>query len=321
LAVAGKSLAGAVSAEVASLAEGVLKAMLLMKVKTGVVVVLTAALLSGGGVLTYRTAAGEPGTPTGPTAAAPEDRPAAAEARRLRDLLAVKEKELHDLKDRVLDLEKQLSANREKLAATADALQASRSHTLALQDEAERARAAEMEARKKADKRAADLAARQAAEDAFVSGLRPAEKAAASDVSPPSARFPAEQLEQARDEVDILAAQVNVKRAQLQAAKEIVSATARVQRSTGVDAKGQLEIASLLSQVPIKEAELQEAQVRLGQAKRRLQRLEKSAEAADAPNRQKAQQRTAELEKKLDALGKELEALRRELKASGPPHP
>jgi hypothetical protein len=245
-----------------------------------------------------------------------------AEARRLRDLLAVKEKELHDLKDRVTDLEKQLRANQDKMAATVNALRAYRSHAQQLQDQAERARAAESEARKRADQRASDSAARQTAQNAFVRGLRRAgeEEPAPRAGSPSSPRLPADQVEQARDEVEILAAQVNIKRAHLEAAKQVLDITNRVHRNSGFDAKGQLELASLAGQVQVKEAELKESEVRLVQATRRLDKLKKSAKGGEASNRGNPQ-RTADLEKRLDALGKELDALRRELKVSGPSHP
>jgi serine/threonine protein kinase len=92
-------------------------------------------------------------------------------------------------------------------------------------------------------------------------------------------------------------------------------------RKLWTDVAALAQKAALIGQVEVKEAALKESEVRLAQAKRRLQKLPRSAEAAEAPHLQKVQQQAAELEKKLEALGKELEALRRELQGSAPARP
>jgi RNA polymerase sigma factor (sigma-70 family) len=315
LAAAGKGLAGVVSTEAAALAEGVLKAMLLTKVKVGAVVVLTAALLGGGGgVLTYRTAAGEPGSSQGPAARGAEDRPAVAEARRLKDLLAEKEKEVQDLKDRLAELERKFRAEQDRMA---EDLKALRAQAQAQKAQAQKARDAEMQARELAERRAAELAARRGAVDPLREGAGDRSGAYLNVAREDPSR--AEKEEQARDEVEVLEAQVGTKRAHLHAAQLGL----KVARGTmgGLDPKAQIEGAALAGQVEVKEAELKESEVRLAQAKRRLQKLQRSGEAPEAPQRQKVQQRAAELEKKLEALGKELEALRRELQGSAPARP
>ena len=68
---AGQTAAGAISVKVAYLTEGVLKTMLLSKLKIASVVLLTAAVLSGAAGLAYRTQAGEKAPEAETLAAAP----------------------------------------------------------------------------------------------------------------------------------------------------------------------------------------------------------------------------------------------------------
>jgi RNA polymerase sigma factor (sigma-70 family) len=310
LATAGKGLAGVISTEAAALAEGVVKAMLLTKVKVGVVLVLTAALLGGGGgLLSYRTTAGEPAASNRLTPTAADDEPAVAEARRLKDLLAAKEKEVRKLQDRLAQLEELFKTDRARLVTRLQELEA---RARSLEDQAERARAAEMEARKLTDKRAVETEAARRAETPFGGG------------GPPVDPSHAEKVEQAREEVEILEAQLEVKRAYHDAARDAVQgleANMGRMRDPETQAKLMMDRATLRGQWAVKGAELKEAQVRLAQAKRRLERLQNSGPSAEAPHRRQVEQRAAELERKLDALTKELEALRRELKAPAPTRP
>ncbi len=69
---AGQAAAGVVSLKVAALTEGVLKAMLLRKLKSVMMVLLVAVVVGSGGVL-YRTQAADPGQPATPPAAAEQN--------------------------------------------------------------------------------------------------------------------------------------------------------------------------------------------------------------------------------------------------------
>jgi RNA polymerase sigma factor (sigma-70 family) len=106
LAAAGERLAGAVSSEVVALAEGVVRAMLLTKVKLVAAVVVGLALLGGGGVLSYRAAAG---------AVTPGGREARPQGDKLPTQPAQKEKEVRDLQDRVKALEQALAETHRRL--------------------------------------------------------------------------------------------------------------------------------------------------------------------------------------------------------------
>src|SRR5262249_4905199 len=146
------------------------------------------------------------------------------------------------------------------------------------QEQAARAQAAEQEARAQA---AAERDARKVAEDYAARarvGAGDARRGAAREpagdpfagvAEPPS---PA-QIEQAQDEVELLEAQLEAKRAQLSAVELSLKTTEEMKRlgSSNVSA---VDVATLTGQVRVKQAELKEADVRLGQAKRRLARLQ-----------------------------------------------
>jgi RNA polymerase sigma-70 factor (ECF subfamily) len=303
LAAAGRSLAGVVSSEVVALTEGVVRAMLLTKVKLAAAVVLGLVLLGGGGgVLGYRTAAGEP---PGAAKEQPERSRAGREAPpdldKLKSQLAEREKEVQALRDRVAALEDQLKVKtRELESAQAKA-----------QDQADRARVAEQEARKEAD---AERQARAAAEEHAARAARTGREGAPDDPfrAASAKESQAAQAEQARDDVELLEAQLEAKRAQLKAAQLSLSAAQNIARAGDTPLKS-VELATLSGQVAIREAELKEADVKLTQAKRRLAKLRGPAEPSPDKKHSDMGQRTAELEKRLDALKKELDGLRKEL--------
>jgi hypothetical protein len=98
----------------------------------------------------------------------------------------------------------------------------------------------------------------------------------------------AEQVQQARDDIELLEAQLEVKRAQVQAAR-VALETAHIQRKRlellganrvvsreDLDRAGR-EVAALQAHLIIKEAEVREPEVRLRQARRRLAALERRA--------------------------------------------
>jgi hypothetical protein len=139
---------------------------------------------------------------------------------------------------------------------------------------------------------------------------------------PPPAADRVAQLEQARDEVELLEAQLAVKKAQLKAAaigRQAARNRLRMNEAGGAAvplwerAKSEEELAAAEAQLEIKSAEVKEPEVRLDQARRRLARLEKSAAPQPDGRHQHLEQRQQELEKKLEALRREAEQLRREL--------
>jgi RNA polymerase sigma factor (sigma-70 family) len=314
LAAAGKSLAGAVSPEAAALVEGVVRAMLLTKVKAAAAVVLGVALLGGGGgMLTYRTVAGEPGAAPQESAPPAQDRRAAPQGEeKLRALLEQKETEIRRLRDRMAALEEQLKEQTRQLEYA----------NLLKQAQAERAHQAELEARRQAEAER-DLRARAEEQVRWVrkplSGTDPREGAEDPNRGPSAGGGQAAQVEQARDEVELLEAQLTIKRAQLNAASQSLAVTERTVRSSDTrEPKWELEFVALRGQREVKAAEVREAEVRLGQAKRRLGRLTEKAGPSQDPYRQQLGSRAAELEQRLDALRKELEGLRKELEQKRP---
>jgi beta-lactamase regulating signal transducer with metallopeptidase domain len=99
-----------------------------------------------------------------------------------------------------------------------------------------------------------------------------------------------------RDEIELLEAQLDVKKAEVQAAvAELGQARERLDHlktlvakgyaSTGMVTSAQAEVNKLESQVLVKRAELKEPEVRLKQAKRRLEQLQHGQEPAAAPLR------------------------------------
>ena len=207
LVAAGQSLAGVVSNEVVVLTEGVVRAMLMTKVKVVTAVVVGLVLLGGGGgVLGYRTVAGEPGGASG-IPAVQGQRKAPAEQEKLESLLAKKEQENQALREQIKVLEESLKEKTRRLEL---ALKES-------QHQVEVARAAEEQAHKQAE---ANFYARQlAAENAARIAAGFGRPGAPSGGSGPGTGAPAKeptgsaaQAEQARDEVELLEAQLRAKK-------------------------------------------------------------------------------------------------------------
>jgi RNA polymerase sigma factor (sigma-70 family) len=320
LAVAGKGLVGVVSTEVVSLAEGVVRTMLLTKVKVATAVVLGLAVLGGSGtMLGYGRVLGEPGDQA-PAAQAGRTAPPSEE--KLKALLAEKEKEISDLKARIAALEEdsRVKALRaEKLAREAQA-------------QAERALVAEQEAREQAEQarkqaedaravlKSVEAKAALATDKAVPGSGRDGERKAPTS-SAPVGGIPTGIVEQARDEVELLEVQLLAKRAQENAAKLTLKEMSDLAAVTPADAKQRVEMAALTGQMEVKAAEVKEAEVRLAQAKRRLARLQGHAEPAPDPSRQQTDQRAKDLELKIDALKKELDNLRKDLERQRPARP
>jgi beta-lactamase regulating signal transducer with metallopeptidase domain len=177
----------------------------------------------------------------------------------------------------------------------------------------------------------------------------PKAKPADPKVQTPAERELAARLEQAGEEVALLGAQLQVKRAQLRAAQlSLDRARAQLKRFAKLSAGGALseaeyakakdDAASAEAQLQIKEAELREPEVRLQLARRRLARLQEQAGSRPAASATPAtssqplpaakpaeggltddRRRLLELEKKLDRLLQEVESLRKQIPAPAGP--
>jgi beta-lactamase regulating signal transducer with metallopeptidase domain len=148
----------------------------------------------------------------------------------------------------------------------------------------------------------------------------------------PAAGF-TEQVEQARDEMELLEANLEVKRALFAAAEKTFAQARRYAdriaqlNKSGAVSEGEYQAAlqkaeEAEAQLLVKRAELREPEVRLLQAKRRLEKLQKTAkdqppaDAKVAPKSSTAEDldRLKKLETQLNAIQRELDALRRELR-------
>ena len=108
LTAAGKGLVGVVSTEVVSLTEGVVRAMLLTKVKVVTTVVLGLVFLGGGTMLGYGRMMGTSSAAAGdPVPVAQVGRTAPPSEDKLKALLADKEEEIRDLRARIAALEQE----------------------------------------------------------------------------------------------------------------------------------------------------------------------------------------------------------------------
>jgi RNA polymerase sigma factor (sigma-70 family) len=324
-AAAGKGLVGIVSAEAAALAEGVVKAMLVTKIKVaGIVMVLGAALLGGGAVLTTRMEAGAPAAQTQLAPVAQnrrppgndDNRPAPGDDARLKALLEQKELEITKLRDRIEALEKLAVEQRSQLEALLKEKQLVPDRAAILDQEVQKLRDGLLPARKVA----ADLQAVQKPppEGGDSTAGRPKEYLSSA---PTLAGAKAMQVQDAQDQVELLEAQLVARQALLKAATLSLDVARAEAKRGDSDVKTRLEAAALAGQVEVRVAELRESEIRLAQAKRRLARLQGGATSGVDPVRQKIEQRAAELEKKLDALNKEMEVLRKELQSKGPVRP
>jgi beta-lactamase regulating signal transducer with metallopeptidase domain len=152
----------------------------------------------------------------------------------------------------------------------------------------------------------------------------------------------AEEAERARDQMELLEVDLQVKRAQLKAvilslerARNRLRLVEALHQRKGISQEefeqAKHEVAAMEAELHVKEAQLQEPEVRLRQARRRYERLEQARQqrpavrpdptvrfppqetrpASAAPDEQT---RLRQLERKLDSLLKEVEAIRRELR-------
>jgi hypothetical protein len=276
--------------------------MFMAKAKLVAAVVLTVAVLGGGGAITYRTrAAGLAGVQPKPKSQE-QDAKAVDQVAALKAQLKENRKALDDAAiqlakraAQLLDKNQELADTKAKLASTAEQLSL-------MQKRAVQYEALLKEAHKKLEDQAVTLHRSKTQ-----TGQQDSDRAAL--------------LEKTRDEVELLEAQLAVKRvhvemarASVEAATERIKAVAAEQgalpRTTRL--KLEEELTSAKAQVRLKQAELMEPEVRLAQAKRRLAKLEGPKKKVTNPANQ--EQRLKELEQKLDVLLKEMTILRQELK-------
>jgi chromosome segregation ATPase len=235
--------------------------------------------------------------------------------------------------DQLRDLAERYRVEAQKMQQEMKARQAALEAALAQgRAEVEQARAAEMRARKQAEVALAREAA--AAEQARAQAMQAQKQheVAQAQVAENTAKLKAVQndgtrpaaAQKARDEVELLQAQLRIKQAELAAAKAIAEGAAaqdarakalvaRNAMSEGDYMKARTEATAALAQVRVKEAELMAAEVSLKQA---MRRLEGGPGAAAAPGGR--EQRLKELDAKLDALRKEIQSLRQ---GAGPNKP
>jgi RNA polymerase sigma factor (sigma-70 family) len=138
--------------------------------------------------------------------------------------------------------------------------------------------------------------------------------------------------EQLTDEVELLEAQLAVKRAHLETGKiASAAATEKWNRMKEITknapgtvseaevAKSKLAATLAEADVRVREAEVREPMVRVAQARRRLAEMERVATAAESKT--KMRERLRGLEQKLEALRKEVESLRKDLGEDKPAKP
>jgi RNA polymerase sigma factor (sigma-70 family) len=333
---AGKSaMAAGVSAPVVALTEGVLKAMLMTKMKLVAGVLLAVGMVGGSGsVLTYRTLAaeGRQGQAQGP-ALANRQREGQDRAEVLRDETEQLRRALEQERKRVVDLEKRLAELRDLLAATRAEGDAKGKELLR---RAEDYRAAALAKQNKQmdelalEKRKAEELAQRA--ELLAQGKGQVAQALRAELLAKEQlqEGQAFQVEAARDDVELQKAQLLIKQAQVEAAKAALEAArSRADRMSQLIKSGaapvetatqaMAESTSTDGQYRVRVAELNEQQVRLQQAARRLERLQSQGQQRGSPSGDPIQQRLENLERKLEIFRKEFEELRRDLRppASG----
>ncbi len=284
--------AGVITAQAATLAKGALYAMWMTKVQMTAALVLSVVVL-GGGAFSYRTLAAGPGDEPSRVARPGDGKPDA------------------------------LKAAKEENQRLKEMLDAAKVREQSLQDEAARQR--DLAAKSQADltvltRRVRDLE-EQLARVEKKGGARPAaETGAGANDLPPGAMVPRGTVQAAKDEAEILSAQLQVKKAELQGAmidmRAAERSTARVKalaKSAAVSSEevgaAEDKYARAEAAVRVKEAELHEQEIRLQQANRRLERLQPAKEAAKpAPKAADAQQ-LQEIRQELERLMRKIESL------------
>jgi RNA polymerase sigma factor (sigma-70 family) len=322
--------AGVVSAQAAALTKGALHVMWLSKLQTTVAaLILSVALIGGGGLFAYGTLAAGPGKGSGHVTrgdetvpengndrAKEEERQAAnvekAEDQRLKKLLedatlrARKlERENDQLKKRLQELEDKLASNRTASNSGGDNRTTTSQPLENVRSDTRSAATVDMKARNHGS------AVRRPG-----SGM-------------PTGATPAVEQD-AKDEVEIMQAQLQVKKAELQGAMVDLQAAqrnmTRVKALAGTRAisnevvqAAEDKLASQKVAVQVKEAQLYEQEVRLRQANHRLDQLRTKKEAQRTPVPAADPQQLQEIRKILKELERKLDSIERAARPSAPP--
>lgn len=295
--------AGVLTAQAAALTKGVLRAMWITQVKTAAVALLTATLIGGGGVATYRT-----------LAAGPDDTPG-REPKPLGRAAGAQPAPLEKLEREDEDLKKQLDEARRRAAALEEQLRQSLDRNKQMADrlavlEKELAQAKEPPARRDAA-RLPERPQRAPELPALPAGLAGTAEALQAEIELLETRLAAKEAE------------VEAARVTLRAAASKHAALADLfKRGTAEQrmvVEAEQEVAKCQAQLRIKEAELREPQVRLQQAQRRLGELQGRGRQAPAPDRAGLEQRLRQLESQFDDLRRQLDELHRQLQLPAAP--
>jgi RNA polymerase sigma factor (sigma-70 family) len=321
--------AGVITAQAATFTKGALHAMWISKLQTTVTaLVLSVALIGGGGLFTYGALAAGPGkassrvtrgdetTKEKGDGKADEEERQTGKADKVEDL----KKLLEDATLRARKLEREILLLRKELNERRDA-------TTALQI----SKASEIELLKRRLKEleghsASGRPSSTSAGPNRTTTPRPGEKAR-SDTS--STATPATEQD-ARDAVEILQAQLQVKKAELQGAMvEAQSAQRNVTRVNALAKSSAIsheevqaaedKLARQKAAVLVKEAELNEQEVRLRQATRRLEQVRTGKQMHPTPVPAAESQQIQEIRKILKELERRLDGLDRSGKRSAPP--
>jgi RNA polymerase sigma factor (sigma-70 family) len=304
-ALAGAGKTASVSAPVAALTEGVLRAMYMSKVKVVAAVVSVAAVGLGAGLafVPGRPAAALAAAPPSGDAARPADAPPApegttADVQVLEAELQVKRAELEQAKATAEQAKADLERGKRLLEVRAISQQEFDALNAAADAAAKQVRV------KEAEVRAAEARLEQA---------RRGEKAApAPKEAPPPPADARDAVELAKAQLDIRRARTDVAKGELETAKASLDRLARLGAAAGnvvseqEKAQAVAEVRAKEGQLRVREAEQAEAEVLLKQAQRRLD----GAAPADAD-------RLGELEKRVEELRKEVEALKKRLPPEG----
>jgi RNA polymerase sigma factor (sigma-70 family) len=282
--------AGIITAEAAALTKGALHAMWLTKLKTTVALVLSMALIGGGGALTYRTFAAAPGNGrSGDASAAEEPKDAQTRTEGPEKPLRVEPRTperamIEKLKDENAVLARRVRELEDRLASAEEA-----------------------------PFPGGGTPATGGIPTPPASRLGTDRKLAASPVMPAS-------VQDAKDAIEILQAQREIKRAELQRAMVSMRASQRkvqrIEALAGRDSVSSEEVETTRDraaldkfEMQVKEAELREQEIRLQQAIRRLNDLQKAPAIPRAAPPTVDHQQLKEIRSELERLLRRLDSL------------
>jgi RNA polymerase sigma factor (sigma-70 family) len=320
--------AGVVSAQAAALTKGALHVMWLSKLQTTMAaLILSVALIGGGGLFTYGALAAGPGkgsskvtrgdetaTENGNDNADDEERQT-GEEKQTGNADKAEEQSLRKLLKEARLRASKLELDNVTLQVLVDKLKA--------ENDVFKKRLQDLE-----DKLAGNRPSPSSADAKGTFTSRPSEKAGSESRSPATPAFE----QDAKDEVEILQAQLQVKKAELQGAMVDLRAaersTKRVQElaKRGPISNEEVQIAEdkLARQkvgVQVKEAELHEQEIRLRQAQRRFEQLRPKKEPQRTPAPAANSQQLQEIRKLLKELERKLDSLERAGRPSSAPAP